>query len=63
MLVIGCGPERGTPDTLVYVTKSGKKYHRKECRLKTGSKGVKLGELDSKYEPCTRCNPPVLPKE
>lgn len=54
-----CGP-KATPDTLVYITDGGEKYHRKECRLKRGSHGVRLGDLPAKYTPCSVCDPPVL---
>lgn len=57
----GCGgPEIGTPDTVVYVTKGGEKYHRRECRLKQGSHGIPLGEAVLKYQPCSVCKPPIL---
>lgn len=55
----GCAPP-ATPETLVYVTKGGTKYHRRECRLKSGSHSIKLGELPAKYSPCSVCKPPIL---
>ena len=46
-------------DPTVYVTKEGKKYHTKNCRLKHGSKGIKLSEAKKKgYTPCATCKPP-----
>lgn len=46
-------------DPTVYVTDQGKKYHTKNCRLKHGSKGVKLSEAKKKgYTPCASCKPP-----
>lgn len=43
----------------VYVTAKGKKYHTKNCRLKQGSKGVKLSEAKKKkYTACLSCKPP-----
>lgn len=46
-------------DPTVYVTDQGKKYHTKNCRLKHGSKGVKLSEAKKKgYTPCAVCKPP-----
>lgn len=54
-----CGP-KATPDTLVYITAGGTKYHRKDCRLKHNSKPIRLGDLPTKYTPCSRCDPPVL---
>ena len=61
LLFAACAPE-ATPETLVYVTENGEKYHRKECRLKQGSKSIALGELPKKYTPCKQCEPPVLKK-
>jgi len=61
LLATSCAPE-ATPDTLVYVTENGTKYHRKECRLKHGSKAIRLGDLPAKYTPCKSCDPPVLKK-
>lgn len=45
----------------VYITNTGSKYHRAECRYLKGSKiPVLLSELDTdKYSPCKICNPPV----
>lgn len=43
----------------VYVTTKGKKYHVKNCKLKSGSKGIKLSEAKKqKYMPCQVCKPP-----
>lgn len=45
-------------DPTVYVTENGKKYHQKNCKLKHGSKGVKLSVAKKKgYKPCTVCKP------
>ena len=40
----------------VYVTKTGKKYHRETCRW--GKIPIALAEAKQEYEPCSRCNPP-----
>lgn len=61
-MAVACGPP-ATPDTLVYITEGGTKYHRKECRLKKGSHAVRLGDLPAKYSPCKQCEPPVMPKQ
>ena len=52
-------------DTVVYITKSGKMYHRGNCPTLRQSKiettldaAVKQG-----LSPCSRCNPPTLDKE
>ena len=43
----------------VYVTRSGKKYHRDGCQLLSKSKiAISLAEAQQKYSPCGRCNPP-----
>jgi endonuclease G len=51
-------------DTVVYITKTGEKYHRDSCQYLRRSKiettlgaAVSLG-----YDPCSRCKPPVLDK-
>ena len=45
----------------VYITKTGKKYHRDGCRYLMDSKiPVLLEELNTqKYTPCAVCHPPV----
>jgi hypothetical protein len=52
-------------DAVVYVTKTGEKYHTGECSSVRNSKiAVTLGEAVSKgYEPCQRCEPPILDEE
>ena len=47
-------------DVKVYVTsKGGKKYHRKNCRLKHGSTGIKLSVAKRQgYLACKVCKPP-----
>ena len=49
-------------DTVVYITKSGSKYHAGSCSYLSKSKiAIALGEAVSKgYDPCSRCSPPVL---
>ncbi len=50
-----------TDEIIVYVTKSGKKYHREGCQhLRKSSRAISLKEaLEKGYEPCTRCKPPT----
>lgn len=45
----------------VYITKTGKRYHRDGCRYLADSKiPILLEELDTKkYTPCAVCHPPV----
>lgn len=45
----------------VYVTKTGKKYHRAGCRsLSKSAIPMKLKDVASAYTPCSVCKPPVL---
>lgn len=46
---------------IVYITETGSKYHRADCRHLHSSKiAVELDKLDTKkYLPCSVCNPPV----
>ena len=45
----------------VYITKTGTKYHRSECRYLSQSKiSVSLSEAkDRGYGPCSVCKPPI----
>lgn len=47
-------------DTIVYVTKTGSKYHSAFCRYLKSAIPIKLLEASSRYSPCSACNPPVL---
>jgi methylphosphotriester-DNA--protein-cysteine methyltransferase len=49
-------------DTVVYVTKTGTKYHKGSCSSLSKSKiETSLGSAVSRgYAPCSRCKPPVL---
>jgi len=53
------------PDTIVYVTKTGEKYHTEKCSSVRNSKiDITLEEAVSKgYEPCKICKPPLLDEE
>lgn len=46
-------------NTIVYVTKSGQKYHRASCTYLRKSKiSITLGEAKKEgYTPCSKCNP------
>jgi hypothetical protein len=49
------------PDTIVYVTKTGDKYHTELCSsLKKSKIAISLGRAARRYQPCKQCNPPVL---
>jgi len=47
-------------DIIVYVTKTGKKYHLGTCSyLSKSSVPIKLGDAKARgYSPCGKCNPP-----
>jgi hypothetical protein len=51
------------PDTIVYVSKTGEKYHTESCSsLKKSKIAISLGKAVLKYQPCKLCEPPVLDK-
>jgi hypothetical protein len=52
--------EKTAQDTIVYITKSGKKYHSANCSYLKGN-GIpkKLSEVRNSHSPCSRCNPTV----
>jgi hypothetical protein len=59
LATVGLASQAMAADPTVYVTAKGKKYHTKNCRLKQGSKGVKLTEAKKqKYTACLVCKPP-----
>ena len=46
-------------DEQIYVTRTGKKYHREGCSSLRRSKiPISLAEAKQRYGPCGRCNPP-----
>jgi len=52
-----------SPDTIVYVTKTGEKYHTEQCSsLKKSKIAISLEKAVKSYQPCKLCNPPVLDK-
>jgi len=53
-------PPAPEQETLVYVTRTGKKYHLKDCRyVRKGKFALTLEEARAKgYEPCKVCRPP-----
>ena len=47
-------------DETVYVTSTGKKYHREGCQfLKKSKIPMSLKKAKGSYEPCSKCNPPT----
>ncbi len=54
-------PQKKEPESVtVYVTKTGKKYHREGCKhLRQSGYPISLKEAkDRGYTPCSHCNPP-----
>jgi len=53
-------PVESIEEIMVYVTKTGQKYHTVDCSyLKKTPDEIDLAEaLERGYEPCSRCNPP-----
>ncbi|HPO08470.1 MAG TPA: hypothetical protein PLZ55_07360, partial [bacterium] len=52
-------PQNG--DIIVYVTRTGSKYHRDGCRYLSKSKiPMPLKEAAARYGPCSVCDPPRL---
>lgn len=51
-----------SPDAIVYVTRTGEKYHSDGCQyLRSSQREITLGEaIDRGYSPCSRCSPPRL---
>lgn len=47
-------------DTVVFIAKSGTKYHRQDCRyLSSGGEAITLSVAKQRgYSPCKVCNPP-----
>lgn len=51
-------PAPAPADPTVYATEAGKAYHKKNCKLKTGSTGMKLSVAKKKgYKACKVCKP------
>jgi hypothetical protein len=52
--------EPAARETIVYVTKTGSKYHRDGCQHLRQSKIPRpLSQAASMYGPCSRCRPPT----
>lgn len=55
------GSEQTGDNQIVYVTRTGAKYHADGCRYLSRSKiPMKLSEAAQRYDPCSVCNPPRL---
>lgn len=50
---------KSIPDNAVYVTRSGKKYHRENCMYVAGRdcSALTIEQAQKEYEPCKVCNP------
>lgn len=54
------GPSMTESQRLVYVTRTGSKYHRGSCRALARSKiEMTLAAAAAEYEPCANCRPPI----
>ena len=52
-------PPEDKSEGKVYVTRTGKKYHREGCiSLRRSKIPISLAEARERYGPCGRCNPP-----
>jgi len=57
----GPDPPAATAETIVFVTKTGTKYHRAGCRaLAQSSTGIRLDQVEGRTA-CAICDPPKLP--
>lgn len=55
----GSEQEEEPQDIIVYITRTGKKYHRGNCRYLSKSKiPTKLSQAKRRYGACSVCNPP-----
>jgi hypothetical protein len=55
-------PSKPSADEVVYVTRTGTRYHRAGCRaLARSATPIWLVEVGTKYQPCGVCHPPVQP--
>jgi hypothetical protein len=52
-------PTTDAQSEIVYITRTGSKYHRAGCRYLSKSKiPISLKEAKQHYSPCSVCNPP-----
>jgi endonuclease YncB( thermonuclease family) len=57
----GKSKEPASPN-VVYITPSGKRYHRQSCQFAVNGQAVSIAEAIQKgLTPCSRCDPPVKP--
>jgi len=49
----------GEDVVIVYITRTGTKYHRADCHhLKHSRIPIRLSEAQKRYQPCSACKPP-----
>lgn len=52
-------PSRAQDVIIVYVTRTGEKYHMDGCQyLRSSQIPITLEEARQSYEPCSKCDPP-----
>lgn len=58
------GSQPASERVIVYVTRTGTKYHRADCPLLTRTAGtpMRLTEAITKHSPCAICKPPLPPR-
>jgi len=49
-----------TPPAVVWITRTGARYHRAECRYAAAGKAVGIGQVGGR-RPCAYCRPPAAP--
>ena len=49
-------------ETIVYITKTGTKYHKEDCYCLKSKIKRKLSQVVDDYEPCSICCPPIIKK-
>ena len=50
-----------SPDAVVYVTRTGEKYHKAGCSSLSRSQiATTLAAASKRYGPCSNCKPPIL---
>ena len=63
--IVECKTPEEKKEVTVYITKTGKKYHRGSCRyLKKSKIKISLKEACKRgYGPCKVCKPPICPEK
>lgn len=58
-LAVAAQADKSSDEVIVYVTRTGTKYHREGCRyLRRSAIPMKLKEARLRYTPCSVCRPP-----